>query len=42
MERKGIGAAGLRVWGMAFVITGIISRSLLQNAMLGVGIFGRK
>lgn len=33
----GITAAGLRVWGMLFVAAGIISRCVLQNAILGLG-----
>ena len=35
---SGLHAGNLRAWGMLFVVAGVISRSLLQNQMLGVGI----
>ena len=35
---SGLHAGNLRAWGMLFAIAGIISRSLLQNQMLGVGL----
>ena len=34
---SGLHAGNLRAWGMLFAIAGIISRSLLQNQMLGMG-----
>lgn len=34
----GLHAGSLRAWGMLFLVAGIISRSLLQNRMLGVGL----
>ena len=34
---SGLHAGNLRAWGMLFVIAGIVSRSLLQNQMLGMG-----
>lgn len=34
---SGLHAGNLRAWGMMFVIAGIISRSVLQNQMLGMG-----
>lgn len=34
---SGLHAGNLRAWGMLFAIAGIISRSVLQNQMLGVG-----
>ena len=34
---SGLHAGSLRAWGMLFAIAGIISRSLLQRCMLGVG-----
>ena len=33
---SGLHSGNLRAWGMLFVITGIIGRSLLQNQMLGM------
>ena len=35
---SGLHAGNLRAWGMLFAIAGIISRSILQNRMLGVGL----
>lgn len=35
---SGLHAGNLRAWGMLFAIAGIISRALLQNQMLGVGL----
>ena len=35
---SGLHAGNLRAWGMLFAVAGIISRSLLQNQMLGMGI----
>ena len=35
---SGLHAGNLRAWGMLFAVAGVISRSLLQNQMLGVGI----
>ena len=35
---SGLHAGNLRMWGMLFAVAGIISRSLLQNQMLGVGL----
>lgn len=35
---SGLHTGNLRAWGMLFAIAGIISRSLLQNQMLGVGL----
>ena len=35
---SGLHAGNLRTWGMLFAVAGIISRSLLQNQMLGTGI----
>lgn len=35
---SGLHAGNLRAWGMLFAIAGIISRSILQNQMLGVGL----
>lgn len=34
---SGLHAGSLRAWGMLFVIAGIVSRSILQNQMLGMG-----
>ena len=34
---SGLNTGSLRTWGMLFVIAGIISRSVLQNTILGVG-----
>lgn len=34
---SGLHAGNLRAWGMLFAIAGIISRSILQNQMLGMG-----
>ena len=34
---SGLNAGNLRAWGMLFVIAGIVSRSILQNQMLGMG-----
>jgi len=34
---SGLHAGNLRAWGMLFVIAGIVSRSILQNQMLGMG-----
>lgn len=33
---SGLNSNGLRAWGMIFVLAGIISRSILQNEMLGM------
>lgn len=33
-ERKGLGRLPLLIWGLAFVLAGIISRSILQNGIL--------
>ena len=35
---SGLHAGNLRAWGMLFAVAGIISRSLLQNQILGMGI----
>ena len=35
---SGLHAGNLRAWGMLFAIAGIVSRSILQNKMLGVGL----
>ena len=35
---SGLHAGNLRAWGMLFAIAGIVSRSVLQNQMLGVGL----
>lgn len=35
---SGLHAGSLRAWGMLFAIAGIVSRSILQNQMLGVGL----
>lgn len=35
---SGLHAGSLRAWGMLFAIAGIVSRSILQNKMLGVGL----
>ena len=35
---SGLHAGNLRAWGMLFAIAGIISRAILQNQMLGVGL----
>lgn len=37
-QKSGLHAGNLRAWGMLFAIAGIISRSILQNRMLGVGL----
>lgn len=36
---SGLHAGNLRAWGMLFAIAGIISRAILQNQMLGVGLY---
>ena len=36
-QKSGLHAGNLRAWGMLFAIAGIISRSILQNQMLGMG-----
>ena len=33
----GINASALKMWGMLFILAGVISRSILQNGFLGVG-----
>ena len=33
---SGLHAGNLRAWGMLFVVAGIVSRSVLQNQMLGM------
>lgn len=33
-ERKGISKLGLLIWGLVFVLAGILSRSILQNGIL--------
>lgn len=35
---RGLHSGNLRAWGMLFVVAGIVSRSILQNKMLGVGL----
>ena len=35
---SGLHAGNLRAWGMLFVVAGIVSRSILQNRMLGIGV----
>lgn len=35
---SGLHAGSLRAWGMLFAIAGIVSRGILQNKMLGVGL----
>ena len=37
-QPSGLHAGNLRAWGMLFAIAGIVSRSILQNKMLGVGL----
>ena len=32
----GMNTNGLRTWGMLFILAGIISRSILQNELLGM------
>lgn len=34
---RGVSSAGLRIWGMLFLLVGMLGRSLLQNRMLGLG-----
>lgn len=36
-KRNGIHSGALRTWGMLFVAAGVISRSVLQRSMLGMG-----
>lgn len=36
-QKSGLHAGNLRAWGMLFAIAGIVSRSILQNQMLGMG-----
>lgn len=36
-KRNGIHSGALRTWGMLFVAAGVISRSVLQRGMLGMG-----
>ena len=35
---SGLNTGSLRAWGMLFVVGGIVSCSILQNRMLGVGL----
>ncbi len=35
---SGLHSGSLRAWGMLFIIAGVVSRSILQNKMLGVGL----
>ena len=35
---SGLHTGNLRAWGMLFVVAGVVSRSILQNKMLGVGL----
>ncbi|MBR2422236.1 MAG: hypothetical protein IKB09_07790 [Oscillospiraceae bacterium] len=35
---SGLHTGSLRAWGMLFAVAGIVSRSILQNQMLGVGL----
>lgn len=35
---SGLHTGSLRAWGMLFVVAGIVSRAILQNKMLGVGL----
>lgn len=35
---SGLHTGSLRAWGMLFVVAGVISRAILQNKMLGVGL----
>lgn len=35
---SGLHSGALRAWGMLFVVAGVVSRALLQNKMLGVGL----
>ena len=37
-RKSGLHTGNLRAWGMLFAIAGIVSRSILQNQMLGVGL----
>lgn len=37
-RKPGLHTGNLRAWGMLFVIAGIVSRGILQNQMLGVGL----
>lgn len=34
---KGLNTAGMRIWGMLFLILGIVGRCVLQNRMMGMG-----
>ena len=35
---SGLHTGSLRAWGMLFVVAGVVSRAILQNKMLGVGL----
>ena len=35
---RGLHTGSLRAWGMLFVVAGVVSRAILQNRMLGVGL----
>ena len=37
-RKSGLHTGSLRAWGMLFLVAGIVSRSILQNQMLGVGL----
>lgn len=37
-RKSGLHTGNLRAWGMLFVVAGIVSRGILQNRMLGVGL----
>ena len=37
-RKSGLHTGNLRTWGMLFVVAGIVSRGILQNRMLGVGL----
>ena len=37
-RKSGLHTGNLRAWGMLFAVAGIVSRAILQNRMLGVGL----
>lgn len=38
-RRSGLHTGNLRAWGMLFAVAGIVSRAILQNRLLGVGLW---
>lgn len=36
-KSRGMNRSGMRIWGMMFLVLGIVGRSVLQNGMLGLG-----